>query len=173
MLGRARAQLHHVLHPQRRQVVEHQQLGGQGHLLHGLPSGLIRSLRLWVVHDGGARGGGLDVARRQGGRAREVAREGREVEHGARALDAERGGVVRARRHLRAREGAQPDARLLAGLPDLRHPLAPRAHADAAVRRGGGGGGVRARALLAAGGGRRGGGVGRVGELLVQATSCS
>jgi hypothetical protein len=93
MLGRARAQLHHVLHPQRRQVVEHQQLGGQGHLLHGLPSGLIRSLRLWVVHDGGARGGGLDVARRQGGRAREVAREGREVEHGARAAISGRGKV--------------------------------------------------------------------------------
>jgi hypothetical protein len=50
-------------------------------------------LRLWLVHDGGARGGGLDVARRQGGRAREVAREGREVEHGARAAISGRGKV--------------------------------------------------------------------------------
>jgi hypothetical protein len=37
----------------------------------------------------------------------------------------------RARRRPRAREGTEPDLGLLAGLPDLRDPLAPRAHTDA------------------------------------------
>jgi hypothetical protein len=84
----------------------------------------------------GERGRGLHVLGRRGGRAREQVREAREVEvRVARALDGERGHVVRARRHLRGGEGAQPDARLLAGLPDLRHPLAPAPHAHAAVRR--------------------------------------
>jgi hypothetical protein len=59
----------------------------------------------------------------------------REVEVRGAALDGERGDVVRARRHLGGVEGAQPDARLLAGLTDLGHPLAPRTHAHAAVRR--------------------------------------
>jgi hypothetical protein len=54
---------------------------------------------------------------------------------GGAALDGQRGHVVRARRHLRRGEGAQPDARLLAGLPDLRHPLAPAPAPHAAVRR--------------------------------------
>jgi hypothetical protein len=98
-----------------------------------------------VIHEGGARGGGLDVARGEGGRAREGVGEVGEVENGARALDAERGDVVRARGHLRAGEGAETDARLLARLPDLRHPLPPCTHPHAAVRRRGGG----ARARLA------------------------
>ena len=51
------------------------------------------------------------------------------------ALDGDGGGVVRAGRHLRVVERAEPDARLLAGLPDLGHPLAPGPHAHAAVRR--------------------------------------
>jgi hypothetical protein len=113
------------------------------------------------VCGGGERGGGLDVLGRGGGRAGELVRELREVEVRGAALDRQRGHVVRARRHLGRGEGAEPDPRLLARLPDLRHPLAPGPHAHAAVRR------VvlpvrGAPALLAAGrrGGGGGGGVG-------------
>jgi hypothetical protein len=120
----------------------------------------------------GERGGGLDVLGRGGGRARELARQLREVEVRSAALDGERGHVVRAGGHLGGGERAEPDARLLPRLPDLRHPLAPRAHPHAAVRRvvpvvapallaaGHGGGGGRRRAGR---GGRRMGRRGRGG----------
>jgi hypothetical protein len=87
------------------------------------------------VRGGGERGGGLDVLGRGGGRAGQIVRELREVEVRGAALDRQRGYVVGARRHLGGGEGAEPDARLLARLPDLRHPLAPGPHAHAAVRR--------------------------------------
>ena len=115
------------------------------------------------VGGGGERGRGLHVLGRRGGRAREQVRLGREVEvRVAGALDGERRHVVRARRHLRGGEGAQPDAGLLAGLPDLRHPLAPAPHAHAAVRRVTAA--VLARPLLRAHGGRRGRGGGGGGR---------
>jgi len=150
------------------------------------------------VRGGGERGGGLDVLGRGGGRARELARELREVEVRGAALDRQRGHVVGARRHLGGGEGAEPDARLLAGLPDLRHPLAPGPHAHAAVRRvvpvlgappllavaargGGGVGGRRGRGRGSLHGGRRGGlGLGAGGRVvhghgssrLVRAPAC-
>lgn len=49
-----------------------------------------------------------------------------EVELGAAPAEAERGGVVGARRVLGGAEGAQPDARRLPRVPDLRRPLAPQ-----------------------------------------------
>jgi hypothetical protein len=103
----------------------------------------LKAARLWhcrraahavVAHGGGARGRGLHVARRSGGRARQGRGRLREVEHRSGALDDQRGGVVRARRHLGRREGAEPDAGLLARLAYLGHPLPPRPHPHAAVR---------------------------------------
>jgi hypothetical protein len=60
---------------------------------------------------------------------------GREVELGRDAADLARGDVVRARGVLGGGVGAQPDARALARVADLRRPPAPRAAPDAAVRR--------------------------------------
>ncbi|KAE8801153.1 hypothetical protein D1007_23259 [Hordeum vulgare] len=89
-----------------------------------------------AVHLRGERGRGSHVLRRGGGGAGQPVRGLREVEvRGGAALDGERGDVVGARGHLRGVEGAEPDAGLLPGLAYLRHPLAPRPHAHAAVRR--------------------------------------
>ncbi|KAJ6842252.1 dehydration-responsive element-binding protein 3-like [Iris pallida] len=79
--------------------------------------------------------GRLDVAGRRSGGPGERAHEVREVEYRRAALDAESRHVVGPGGHLRRGEGAEPDARLLAGLADFRHPLAPRALADAVVDR--------------------------------------
>ena len=42
---------------------------------------------------------------------------------------------MRTRRHLGRGEGSQPDAALLAGLPDFGHPFSPRAHSHPSVNR--------------------------------------
>jgi hypothetical protein len=67
--------------------------------------------------------------------ARQLVRELGEVEVRGAALDGDRCDVVRPRGHLRVVERAEPDARLLARLTDLRHPLAPGPHPHTAVRR--------------------------------------
>lgn len=87
------------------------------------------------IHGGGLGGGGLDVARAEGGGAGQGGGELGEIEYGGGALDADRGDVVRTRRHLRCGEGAEPDARFLAGLPDFGYPFAPVPHSDPPVNR--------------------------------------
>lgn len=56
-----------------------------------------------------------------------------EVENGGLAFDGESGDVVGSSRHFRGGEGAEPDARFLAGLANLGDPLAPASHSDAMV----------------------------------------
>jgi hypothetical protein len=89
--------------------------GGGGHALDGL----------------GRHGGGGQRVEAVGERA-----AGREVEvrRGRRASEAEQRGVVGARRGLGGGVGAEPDPRLLARRPHLRHPRAPAPHPHALVR---------------------------------------
>uniref|UniRef100_A0A8R7P1A7 Uncharacterized protein n=1 Tax=Triticum urartu TaxID=4572 RepID=A0A8R7P1A7_TRIUA len=63
------------------------------------------------------------------------AHRGREVELGLRPADIARRDVVGARGLLRGGVGAQPDARALRGVPDLRSPAAPWPAPDPTVRR--------------------------------------
>jgi hypothetical protein len=58
-----------------------------------------------------------------------------EVDFGLGSADAARGAVVGARGGLGGGEGAEPDARALGRVADLRRPLAPRPPPDAAVHR--------------------------------------
>ena len=98
----------------------------------------------------------------RGGGRRGEARVLGEVELGAAAAEAERGLVVGARRGLGCLERAEPHARRLVRVPDLRRPLPPRplphaaepplATAAAAARLGGGG---RGRVVVAVLHGRR------------------
>jgi hypothetical protein len=133
-----RSTFRHVLHPKRRQFIEHQ----LGHLrlvgksrwwpLAVVAAGYINSTRcrrdgrvFQLRHEGGARGEG-------GRRGRAWARSGKlSTARAPLMLNVE---TSCARGHLRRWEGAEPDARLLARLPDLRHPLPPRTHPHAAVR---------------------------------------
>nr|GMD93311.1 hypothetical protein Iba_chr14fCG6200 [Ipomoea batatas] len=76
----------------------------------------------------GSQGGGLDVTRgARGGAGQEVGKF-REVEDRGFSLDRQGGDVVGPSGHLGAGESAEPDPRLLLGLPDLRYPFPPRPH---------------------------------------------
>nr|GMD83314.1 hypothetical protein Iba_chr14aCG3890 [Ipomoea batatas] len=76
----------------------------------------------------GSQGGGLDVTRRARGGAGQEVGKFREVEDRGFSLDRQGGDVVGPSGHLGAGESAEPDPRLLLGLPDLRYPFPPRPH---------------------------------------------
>lgn len=75
----------------------------------------------------------LDVLRAAGGRDGQVVDLVGEVELGLPSLQAVRGDVVGLSCHLGCRERAEPNARLLPGLSDLRNPLAPPPLPDTTV----------------------------------------
>lgn len=78
-------------------------------------------------------GGGLDIARGEGGGAREEVGQMGEIENGGVTFDAESSDVVCSGRHFRGGECAQPYARFLAWLPNFGHPLPPISHANPAI----------------------------------------
>nr|GMC65352.1 hypothetical protein Iba_chr02dCG13390 [Ipomoea batatas] len=87
------------------------------------------------VHAGGFNGGGSDVARGAGSGSGQQPGKFGEVKVGGLALNGHGGNVVGPGGHLGGGESAEPDPRLLLGLPDFRHPFPPSPHSHSNVRR--------------------------------------